>query len=608
MKTSAFRTITHIRNPRDQEAWQRPLDLTILRRLFGYTRKYRAKRNWLYVCVVLRSIQLPTLAWAMGAVINGPISAGNARGAVLGAMGFGLLAAVTQITLHFRQRLALELGENVVHDLRSEIFSQLLRMPMAYFHRTKVGRIISRMTSDVEAVRHGVQEVMFVTLVAGGQMVMAAAFMLWHDALLFLVVAALAPVLWAINRTFRDRFSRVTREVQESFSRVTATLAESVAGIRLTQSFVRQSLNAAIFRDLIADHSQYNLAVARTSGTFLPIIEFSSQFFIASLLAIGGYRVLSPQARMPIGDLVQFFFLAGIFFQPLTVLGNVYSNALTAMAGAERVFSVLDRQPEWSDPPDAVELPCMRGRVEFRNLSFGYNPRNPVLQDISLTAEPGQTVALVGHTGSGKSTLINLIAKFYLPTSGELLIDGVDIRRIRSDSLHRQMGIIQQQNFIFSGTVLENVRIGNPSATDDDIAEAARRLDCLDLLESLPDGLRTEVGERGTGLSLGQRQLVCFVRAMVANPRIIILDEATSSVDTMTEARIQKALQNLLKGRTCFVVAHRLSTIRNADVVLVLNKGRIIERGTHTELLRLDGLYANLYREFVRASEADAED
>jgi len=608
MKTSAFRTITHIRNPRDQEAWQRPLDLAILRRLFGYTRKYRAKRNWLYVCVVLRSIQLPTLAWAMGAVINGPISAGNARGAVLGAMGFGLLAAVTQITLHFRQRLALELGENVVHDLRSEIFSQLLRMPMAYFHRTKVGRIISRMTSDVEAVRQGVQEVMFVTLVAGGQMVMAAAFMLWHDALLFLVVAGLAPVLWAINRTFRDRFSRVTREVQESFSRVTATLAESVAGIRLTQSFVRQSLNAAIFRDLIADHSQYNLAVARTSGTFLPIIEFSSQFFIASLLAIGGYRVLSPQARMPIGDLVQFFFLAGIFFQPLTVLGNVYSNALTAMAGAERVFSVLDHQPEWSDPPDAVELPCMRGRVEFRNLSFGYNPRNPVLQDISLTAEPGQTVALVGHTGSGKSTLINLIAKFYLPTSGELLIDGVDIRRIRSDSLHRQMGIIQQQNFIFSGTVLENVRIGNPSATDDDIAEAARRLDCLDLLESLPDGLRTEVGERGTGLSLGQRQLVCFVRAMVANPRIIILDEATSSVDTMTEARIQKALQNLLKGRTCFVVAHRLSTIRNADVVLVLNKGRIIERGTHTELLRLDGVYANLYREFVRASEADAED
>jgi ATP-binding cassette subfamily B protein len=275
------------------------------------------------------------------------------------------------------------------------------------------------------------------------------------------------------------------------------------------------------------------------------------------------------------------------------------------MAGAERVFRLLDTEPDWKDEPTARALPAsgITGRVEFRQLTFGYDPAKPVLHDINFVAEPGQTVALVGHTGSGKSSIVNLIAKFYLPTHGAVFVDGQELRQITSQSLHRQMAIVQQNNFLFTGTVMDNIRVSRPEATDEEVIEAARQLDCLEVIGTLPQGFATQVGERGSGLSLGQRQLVCFVRALLANPRILILDEATSSVDTATEVRIQLALAKLLKGRTSFVVAHRLSTIRHADLVLVLEQGRIVERGTHDELLARGGAYANLYHQFAQTPE-----
>jgi ATP-binding cassette subfamily B protein len=305
--------------------------------------------------------------------------------------------------------------------------------------------------------------------------------------------------------------------------------------------------------------------------------------------------------QMTTGDLIQFFFLANIFFNPIQMLGNQYNQALTAMAGAERVFTLLDTPPDWHDAEAPVRLPPLRGSVEFDNLSFGYDPERPVLHHATFTAQPGQTIALVGHTGSGKTSIINLIARFYLPTRGRVLIDGVDTREIDADSLHHQMGIVLQHNFLFTGTVLENIRVGRPDATDFEVAQAARDLGCLDLFEGLSDGFQTEVGERGSRLSLGQRQLVCFARAMLADPRILILDEATSSVDTLTEMRIQTALHKLLVGRTSFVVAHRLSTIRDADLVLVLDQGRIVERGTHGQLIAHNGIYAGLARQFLEA-------
>jgi ATP-binding cassette subfamily B protein len=592
--------LTRVVRPQDEEedAERRPLEWSLIRRLFSYARPYRGLVRWLVFLVLLRSLQLPLLSWTLARVIGGPITEGDWPGTISGTALFLAVALFTVVCFHFRHRLALQLGEAVVHDLRLAIHHHLHRLTMGYFTRTRLGRIIGRVTGDVESVRSGVQDVLFISLVQFGQMLVAAALMLWYDWALFLVVLGLAPVLWLINRHFRVRMTRVSRDVQESFSRVTATLAESVNGIRVTQGFVRQDVNAGLFRSLVVDHARYNMNVARTSAVFVPLLDFNSQVFISAMLFIGGWQALNGQAG--IDDIIMFFFLAGMFFSPIQVIGNQYGQALVAMAGAERVFRLLDTRPDWEDAVSARPLPDLRGRVEFRDLSFGYDPANPVLHNLDFIAEPGQTVALVGHTGCGKSSIINLIAKFWLPTSGGLLIDGHDIRSILSESLHRQMGIVTQVNILFAGTVMDNIRLGRPSASDAEVIEAVRRLGILDLIAELPNGFNTVVGEKGSGVSLGQRQLICFARAMLADPRILILDEATSSVDAMTEARLQAALETLLKGRTAFVVAHRLSTIRHADQVLVLDTGRIVERGTHAELLALGGQYATLHRRFSR--------
>ncbi len=572
-----------------------PLSFRLIKRLLGYTRPYKTLTVWLLICVVARGIQLPVLAWAIGAVINGPVARGDSNAVWQAALAFLGFALFTEVTFHFRVKLAQQLGESVIHDLRRDLFRHWLSLTMSYFQSRPVGRLISRLTGDAENVRVGVQNVLFVSLVQSFQMLGCAVLMAFTDFTLFLCALGIAPVVWVLNLIFRKRLSTAYRAQSDSYSRISATMAESVSGVRVTQSFSRQEINDVLFHDLVADHARYNFASAKASGQFLPLLELCSQTFLAALLLIGGWRALNPEIAMPIGKVIQFFFLAGLFFQPITILGQLFNEALTAMAGAEKLFHVLDTLPSWTDAEATMNPERLRGEVEFKDVWFEYQPGRHALRGVNFHVQPGTCVALVGHTGSGKTTLSSLIAKYHLPTQGNVLLDGQDVVRLHSDAIHHSLGVVPQQNFLFQGSVLDNIRLTRPETTRDEVIEALRQLDCLDLITAIPNGLEAQVGEHGAGLSLGQRQMICFARALVADPRLLILDEATSAVDPLTEQRTQRALFTLLKGRTSFIVAHRLSTIRKADLVLVLDQGQIVERGNPDELIASGGVFAGLW-------------
>jgi ATP-binding cassette subfamily B protein len=604
----ARESITYFRPMEEREADHAPLSALLIRRMFTYTRRYGARRNWLFVLTFARGLQLPALAWMIGQTINGPIAGRNLPGIYLHA-GIYLLLVLTMVaTLYFRQRFALELGEAVAHDMRLELFRKLTTLPMSFFNKTKFGRIISRMTSDIDSVRVAVQDVAFVVTIQVVQMTVAALLMAWYNWKLFSLMLLLVPGIWLVNLSYRRKVSHRLRKVQETWSRLTSTLAESVGGIRVTQAFVRQEINAGFFRKLVNLHGENNVGVAQASAVFIPLLQMKSQLFLGAVALLSGYGALRwhGSLHMEVGDLVMFFFLANFFFDPVQVIGNQYNQALSAMAGAERYFRLIDHEPEWKDAPTAKPLPPIQGRVEFEEVHFEYERDRPVLANITFVAEPGETVALVGHTGSGKTTLVGLLQKLYLPTRGRVLVDGHDLLEVTSESLHSQMGSVQQNNFLFAGSISDNIRFARPEASEADVRATLRALDCLDLVEALPQGLETQVGEKSAALSLGQRQVICFARALLADPRIVVLDEATSAIDSVTEARLQRALEILLRGRTAFVVAHRLSTIRKAGLVLVLDQGRIVERGTHGTLLAAGGVYARLHEEFIRGGSAGA--
>ena len=521
---------------------------------------------------------------------------------VLVIIGFWAVAIGTSLCL---QRLTILLmtraGEATQFDYRKRMFAHLQRLSMSYYDKTKLGRIISRMTSDINGMREvnvwGIAHIFAHSLV----ITVASVMMLWTDWRIFCAVVWLAPVIYVLNWIFIRTAGKQHQIVREGFTRLSSNLAENITGMRVVTAFNRQDPNLNRFNELQQQNTINNAKSARINGVFQPTLEIVRHVGRAIVILLGGYLLATGrlQGRGP-GTIVAVYGYWDRLMGSIVFLGGFYNQLMQAMAGAERVFSLFDIVPDVADVAGAPPLPRIIGHVQFDHVTFGYDPARPILHDVSFTAMPGQTVALVGHTGSGKTSISSLIARFYQPQSGRVLVDGHDIRSVSGDSLHQQMGIVSQSNFLFAGTVMENIQYSAPRATPDEVIAAAKALGTLPAIESLKDGFATDVGERGTNMSLGQRQLICFTRAFLADPRIFILDEATSAIDTHTEQLLQKSLEKLTLGRTTFVVAHRLSTIVKADQILVLEQGKILERGRHDELIRKGGKYATLYENFSK--------
>ena len=484
-------------------------------------------------------------------------------------------------------------GERMLADLRNHLFRHLQRLSLGFFERNRAGVLISRLTNDVEAldqlVTEGVTSLVQNTLTLVGSAVILF-FLDWRLALATLTVM---PALTFATALFRKKSSRSYRKVRETLGAVTATLAEDIAGMRVLQGFIREGAAQKNFRIVGERYRAANQETVVQNGLYFPAVDLLSSIATAIVLGYGGY--LAFHGEITAGVLVAFLGYLTNFFDPVQQLSQLYSTFLSAVAALDKIMDVLEQEEEVGDTATAVELDSIRGQVRFDDVKFTYATGPEVLHGISLDVAPGTTVALVGHTGAGKSTIAKLIARFYDPTEGSITIDGIDLRDVKQESLRRQLGIVPQEGFLFAGSVAENLAFGRPDATREEIVEAAKAIGADEFISHLEDGYETQLGERGFRLSLGQRQLVAFARALLADPRILILDEATSSVDIGTEQKISSALRRLLHGRTAFIIAHRLSTIRDANLIVVLEHGVVVEQGTHNELLLRKGRYSELY-------------
>jgi len=582
------------RYAQDDEDYVRSVpDMVLFRRMMGYITRQRRESAFLVVSIVVSTIinLLPPYLYSLA--IDNYIKELDIRGLYMLGVGFVLVYLVTFATQYAQEYLINWLGSKLELNIRMDMFKHLQILSLDFYARNEIGSLVSRVTNDVEKISElitsGVAGVIADLLTLVG----IVAIMLYMNWWLSLITFSVIPLMIIFLYIWGRRVRKVYRETRKTIASVSAKMEESVSGMKEIQSYSREGETRQEFRQINRSNMEANVQAGQVMSAFWPAVSIFTAIGNFLVLWFGGGAVMA--GTLSIGVLFGFMSYLTRFFMPIQDLSTFWNSVQSALAAAERVFDIMDTPKGITDKPEAVELPRIEGHIQYDHLSFRYEDDQPVLKDIDLDIMPNTTVALVGPTGVGKSTMINLLYRFYDPKEGALKVDGYDLRDIKLSSLRRQMAVVLQDNFLFSGTVMENIRYGNLQATDEEIIEVAETVGAHEFIEKLPEGYQTDVRERGGRLSIGQRQLISLARALLADPRILIMDEATSSIDAYTELIIQQALDKVFKNRTSIIIAHRLSTVRNSDMIVVLHEGHIAEKGSHDELIAKGGLYKQLY-------------